>query len=102
MALQTRVSHRCAWAKSPAAAAALTSRCPAELIRKSATAAAVQHLGRIVRETRAGCEDLGKHGRALIDSGVSKAEDITGATRNLFGNFTLAVEEKTEPFVVIC
>src|SRR5438445_527755 len=31
----------------------LTSRCPAELIRKSATAAAVQHLGRIVRENGA-------------------------------------------------
>src|SRR4029450_7334644 len=31
----------------------LTSRCPRELIRKSATAAAVQHLGRIVRENGA-------------------------------------------------
>jgi hypothetical protein len=27
-------------------------------------------------------------GRALIDSGVSKAEDIAGATRDLFGRIS--------------
>ncbi len=53
----------------------LTSRSSAELIRKSATAAAVQHLWEST-------------GRALIDSGVSKAEDIAGATRNLFGRIS--------------
>jgi len=68
----------------------LTSRCPPELIRKSATAAAVQHLGRIVREN--GALVVRKlwlsTGRALIDSGVSKAEDIAGATRDLFGKIS--------------
>ena len=64
----------------------LTSQCPPELIRKSATAAAVQHLGRIVRENGALVvrKIWESTGRALIDSGVSKAEDIAGATRNLF------------------
>src|SRR5881394_2106119 len=68
----------------------LTSRCAPELIRKSATAAAVQHLGRIVREN--GALVVRKiwlsTGRALIDSGVSKAEDIAGATRDLFGRIS--------------
>src|SRR5580765_1067346 len=69
---------------------ALTSRCPAELIRKSATAAAVQHLGRIVRENGALVVKTiwESTGRALIDSGVSKAEDIAGVTRNLFGRIS--------------
>ncbi len=64
----------------------LTSRCPPELIRKSATAAAVQHLGRIVRENGALVvkKIWASTGRALIDGGVSKAEDIAGATRDLF------------------
>ena len=68
----------------------LTSRCPAELIRKSATAAAVQHLGRIVRENGALVvkKIWAATGRALIDSGVSKAEDIAGATRDLFGRIS--------------
>jgi hypothetical protein len=68
----------------------LTSRCPPELIRKSATAAAVQHLGRIVRENGAlVVRKLWEStGRALIDSGVSKAEDIAGATRDLFGRIS--------------
>ncbi len=68
----------------------LTSRCPAELIRKSATAAAVQHLGRIVRENGALVvrKIWTSTGRALIDSGVSKAEDIAGATRDLFGRIS--------------
>jgi hypothetical protein len=68
----------------------LTSRTSAELIRKSATAAAVQHLGRIVREN--GALVVRKiweaTGRALIDSGVSKAEDIATATRDLFGRIS--------------
>lgn len=64
----------------------LTSQCPPELIRKSATAAAVQHLGRIVRENGALVvrKIWTSTGRALIDGGVSKAEDIAGATRDLF------------------
>jgi hypothetical protein len=68
----------------------LTSRCPPELIRKSATAAAVQHLGRIVRENGALVvrKIWASTGRALIDSGVSKAEDIAGATRDLFGRIS--------------
>src|SRR4030088_3237526 len=56
----------------------LTSRTSPELIRKSATPAAVQHLGRIVREN--GALVVRKiwlsTGRALFDSGMSKAEDI--------------------------
>jgi len=68
----------------------LTSRCPPELIRKSATAAAVQHLGRIVRENGALVvrKIWASTGRALIDSGVSKVEDIAGATRDLFGRIS--------------
>jgi Domain of unknown function (DUF697) len=68
----------------------LTSKCPRELIRKSATAAAVQHLGRIVRENGALVvkKIWASTGRALIDSGVSKAEDIAGATRDLFGRIS--------------
>ena len=68
----------------------LTSRTSAELIRKSATAAAVQHLGRIVREN--GALVVRKiweaTGRTLIDGGVSKAEDIATATRDLFGRIS--------------
>ena len=68
----------------------LTSQCPPELIRKSATAAAVQHLGRIVRENGALVvrKIWASTGRALIDSGVSKAEDIADATRDLFGRIS--------------
>jgi Domain of unknown function (DUF697) len=68
----------------------LTSQCPPDLIRKSATAAAVQHLGRIVRENGALVvrKIWASTGRALIDSGVSKAEDIAGATRDLFGRIS--------------
>jgi hypothetical protein len=64
----------------------LTSRCSPELIRKSATTAAVQHLGRIVRENAAliGKKLWDSTGGSLIDSGVSKAGDIAGATRDLF------------------
>jgi len=68
----------------------LTSRASPELIRKSATAAAVQHLGRIVRENGALVvrKIWESTGRALIDSGVSKAEDIAAATRGLFGKIS--------------
>ena len=68
----------------------LTSRCSPELIRKSATTAAVHHLGRIVRENGALVvkKIWASTGRALIDSGVSKAEDIAGATRDLFGKIS--------------
>src|SRR6267154_272658 len=68
----------------------LTSKCPPELIRKSATAAAVQHLGRIVRENGALVvrKIWESTGRALIDSGVSKAEDIAAVTRGLIGRIS--------------
>jgi Domain of unknown function (DUF697) len=68
----------------------LTSRRSPEAIRKSATAAAVQHLGRIVRENGALVvrKIWASTGRALIDGGVSKAEDIAGATRDLFGKIS--------------
>lgn len=61
---------------------ALTSRCSPDAIRKSATAAAVHHLGRIVREN--GALVVRKIWEAARDSGVSKVEDIRGATRDLF------------------
>lgn len=61
---------------------ALTSRCSRDAIRKSATAAAVHHLGRIVREN--GALVVRKIWEAARDSGVSKVEDIAGATRDLF------------------
>ena len=81
----------------------LTSRSSPELIRKSATAAAVQHLGRIVRENGALVvrKIWESTGRALIDSGVSKAEDIATATRDLFGrisNWRTKEEVTTEEF----
>ena len=68
----------------------LTSRTSPELIRKSATAAAVQHLGRIVRENVAliAKKLWDNTGGSLIGSGVSKAEDIAGATRDLFGRIS--------------
>jgi hypothetical protein len=61
---------------------ALTSRCSRDAIRKSATAEAVYHLGRIVREN--GALVVRKIWEAARDSGVSKVEDIAGATRDLF------------------
>ena len=79
----------------------LTSRCPPELIRKSATAAAVQHLGRIVRENGALVvrKIWESTGRALIDSGVSKAEDIAGATRDFIGRISLWRLKEEDPAV---
>jgi hypothetical protein len=61
---------------------ALTSRCSRDAIRKSATAEAVHHLGRIVREN--GALVVKKIWEAARNSGVSKVEDIAGATRDLF------------------
>lgn len=61
---------------------ALTSRCSQDAIRKSATAEAVHHLGRIVREN--GALVVRKIWEAARDSGVSKVEDIADATRDLF------------------
>ncbi len=77
----------------------LTSRTSSELIRKSATAAAVQHLGRIVRENGALVvrKIWESTGRALIDSGVSKAEDIASATRGLFGKISQWRGREAEP-----
>ena len=77
----------------------LTSRRSSEAIRKSATAAAVQHLGRIVRENGALVvrKIWASTGRALIDSGVSKAEDIAGATRDLFGKISPWRMKEEEP-----
>src|SRR5947208_10391574 len=68
----------------------LTSHHSPEVIRRSATTAAVHHLGRIVRENGALVvrKIWASTGRALIDSGVSKAEDIAGATRDLFGKIS--------------
>jgi hypothetical protein len=68
----------------------LTSRSSPEAIRKSATAAAVQHLGRIVRENGALVvrKIWESTGRALIEGGVSRAEDIAAATRDLFGRIS--------------
>jgi hypothetical protein len=79
----------------------LTSKCPPELIRKSATAAAVHHLGRIVRENGALVvkKIWAGTGRALIDSGVSKAEDIAGATRDLFGKISPWRVKEEDPAV---
>jgi hypothetical protein len=68
----------------------LTSRCPAEIIRKSATAAAVQHLGRIVRENGALVvkKVWESTGGGLIESSVAKAGDIADATMGLIGRIS--------------
>jgi hypothetical protein len=69
----------------------LTSRHSPEAIRRSATAAAVQHLGRIVRENGALVvrKIWASHWTRTDRQCVSKAEDIAGATRDLFGKFRL-------------
>jgi hypothetical protein len=61
----------------------LTSEASPEGIRKSATADAVKHLGRIVRENGAlvASKVWETTGRVFIDSGVAKAEDIANAAR---------------------
>ncbi len=80
----------------------LTSRSSPEAIRKSATAEAVQHLGRIVRENGALVvkKIWASTGRALIDSGVSKAEDIAGATRDLFGRISPWRMKEEDPAIL--
>lgn len=69
---------------------ALTSESSADGIRKSATADAVKHLGRIVREN--GALVVSKvwesTGRVFIESGVAKAEDVASAARDWFGRFS--------------
>src|SRR5436190_6086832 len=74
---------------------ALTSRCSRDAIRKSATAAAVHHLGRIVREN--GALVVRKIWEAARDSGVSKVEDIAGATRDLFTRISPWRQKEEDP-----
>src|SRR5439155_3705117 len=66
----------------------LTSRSSPEAIRKSATATAVQHLVRIVRENGGLVvrKILVCTGCAFIDCGVSKDADIVCVIRALFGS----------------
>lgn len=65
---------------------ALTSRCSPDTIRKSATAAAVQHLGRIVREN--GALVVRKIWEAARDTGASKVEDLSEATRGFISKIS--------------
>jgi hypothetical protein len=69
---------------------AITSQTSADAIRRSATAAAVQHLGRIVRQN--GALVVRKiweaTGRSLVESGVAKAEDVADAARGWFGRIS--------------
>ena len=74
---------------------ALTSRCSRDAIRKSATAAAVHHLGRIVREN--GALVVRKIWEAARDSGVSKVEDIAGVTRDLFTRISPRRHKEEDP-----
>ncbi len=69
---------------------ALTSTASAENIRRSATADAVQHLGRIVRENGAlvASKIWESTGRVFIESGVAKAEDVANAARGWFGRIS--------------
>jgi Domain of unknown function (DUF697) len=69
---------------------ALTSEPSIEGIRKSATADAVKHLGRIVRENGAlvASKVWEATGRVFIDSGVAKAEDVANAARGWFGRIS--------------
>ena len=68
----------------------ITSQTSAEGIRRSATAAAVQHLGRIVRQN--GALVVKKiweaTGRSLVESGVAKAEDVADAARGWFNRIS--------------
>jgi hypothetical protein len=74
---------------------ALTSRCSRDAIRKSATAEAVHHLGRIVREN--GALVVKKIWEAARNSGVSKVEDIAGATRDLFTRISPWRQKEEDP-----
>jgi hypothetical protein len=65
---------------------ALTSQPSSESIRQSATADAVKHLGRIVRENGAlvATKVWEATGRVFIESGVAKAEDVAHVARGWF------------------
>jgi hypothetical protein len=69
---------------------ALTSEVSADGIRKSATADAVKHLGRIVRENGAlvASKVWESTGRVFIESGVAKAEDVAHAARGWFSKIS--------------
>jgi hypothetical protein len=68
----------------------ITSQSSAEAIRRSATADAVQHLGRIVRQN--GALVVKKiweaTGGSLVESGVAKAEDVADVARGWFGRIS--------------
>lgn len=79
----------------------LTAKPSPELIRRSATASAVQHLGRIVREngmlvSRKIWESTGG---ALVEGGLAKAEDVRDAARGWFDRIS-HWRSKEEPAVV--
>lgn len=68
----------------------LTASASPDSIRRSATASAVQHLGRIVREngvlvSRKIWESTGG---AIVESGMAKAEDVRDAARGWFGRIS--------------
>ena len=69
---------------------AITSQTSTDAIRRSATTAAVQHLGRIVRQN--GALVVKKiweaTGRSLVEGGVAKAEDVAGTAREWFGRIS--------------
>ncbi|MBV9009788.1 MAG: DUF697 domain-containing protein [Verrucomicrobia bacterium] len=69
---------------------ALTTATSAETIRASATAEAVKHLGRIVRENGALVANKvwESTGRVFIESGLAKAEDVKDAARDWLGRMT--------------
>jgi len=68
----------------------ITSQSSPEMIRRSATADAVQHLGRIVRQN--GALVVKKvweaTGRSFVDGGLAKAEDVADAAREWFGRIS--------------
>ena len=68
----------------------ITSKPSAELIRRSATAAAVQHLGRIVRQNGAlvSRKVWDSTGGALVESGMARAEDVADAARGWIGRIS--------------
>jgi hypothetical protein len=69
---------------------ALTSSSSADDIRKSATADAVKHLGRIVRENGAlvASKVWESTVPVLLKSGLAKAEDVKDAARDWFGRIS--------------
>jgi hypothetical protein len=69
---------------------ALTSQPSRDNIRKSATADAVKHLGRIVREngTLVASKVWESTVPVMVKSGLAKAEDVKGAARDWFGRIS--------------